>query len=116
MAPSIPTDDDPVNEVRLFGRVSGAPRTLELPSGDEVVSWRLVVDRAPSARTTGNRVDTIDCAAWTAALRRRAERLSDGESVRVVGRLRRRFWRGAAGPASRHEVEVIRLERVSTRP
>ena len=32
--------------------------------------------------------------------------------VEVEGVLRRRFWRGAAGPASRYEVEVVALRRL----
>jgi len=98
-----------VNEVRLVGRVSGSPLARDLPSGDRVVTWRLVVGRGPGAR--GPSVDTIDCAVWAAGLLLRAERLADDQVVEVEGHLRRRFWRGAGGPASRYEVEVVRLRR-----
>ena len=98
-----------VNQVRLVGRVSGSPLARDLPSGDRVVTWRLVVGRGPGAR--GPSVDTIDCAVWAPGLMLRAERLADDQVVEVEGHLRRRFWRGAGGPSSRYEVEVVRLRR-----
>lgn len=50
----------PVNAVTLCGRVSGAPTVRELPSGDEIVTFRLVVPRPEDNRSkpTGQRVDT----------------------------------------------------------
>lgn len=103
---------DPVNEVRLVGRVPGPAEVTVLPSGDEVVQWRVVVPRT-DPRSSGPRVDTIDCAAWTSALRTRALRLSEGDHVEVTGPLRRRFWRTPAGAASRYEVEVRTVRRVT---
>lgn len=103
-----------------MGRVSGTPETRELPSGDLLVVWRLVVDRPAPRRpvSPGTRVvtvDTIDCVAWTAAVRRTAQSLSDGDVVAVEGALRRRFWRTGAGAASRTEVEVASVRRTSRR-
>ena len=100
--------DLPLNEVRLVGRISGVPENRELPSGDTVVTWRLVVPRDPAR---GSGVDTIDCAAWGARHRKRALGLPDGACVAVEGQLRRRFWRASGGPASRYEVEVTGLVR-----
>jgi single-strand DNA-binding protein len=109
-----------VNEVHLIGRLSAPPMVKHLPSGAEVVQLRVVVDRPVSAlRRTGtadaNRaptVDTIDVACWTADTRRRAMSCAGTETVEVTGALRRRFWRGPAGVASRYEVEVDTLRRV----
>ncbi|WP_435198541.1 single-stranded DNA-binding protein [Janibacter sp. GS2] len=95
-----------INLVELTGRVSGDPQARELPSGDELMTLRLVVARAGSGP-----VDTIDCACWSALARRAAGRLRDGDRVRVEGALRRRFFRTPTGPASRYEVEVRRLVR-----
>lgn len=98
------------NEVVLVGRVSGEPLARELPSGDVLVSWRLVVDRPadtrqpPRARTAT--VDTLDCTAWSETERRTALGLVAGDVVEVHGALRRRFWRAGAAAASRCEVEV----------
>ena len=94
------------NLVELTGRVSGDPVTRDLPSGDALVTLRLVV-----AREDGGPVDTIDCACWSAGARRAAGRFRDGDRARVEGALRRRFFRTPGGPASRYEVEVRRLVR-----
>jgi single-strand DNA-binding protein len=104
--------------VVLLGRVSGAPQERELPSGDILVSWRVVVDRPPPRRRPSGRaptVDTLDCVAWSATVRRTARGLLDGDVVSVEGALRRRFWRGSSGATSRTEVEVEALRRISRR-
>ncbi len=104
------------NEVVLVGRVSGEPETRELPSGDTLVSWRVVVDRpAPRRPPEGRKpptIDTVDCVGWTAGVRRTVRTLTDGDVVIVEGALRRRFWRGGAGMQSRTEVEVRSVRRL----
>ncbi len=95
----------PVNHVRLVGRWHGATER-ELPSGDAVVTARVVVARAEGG------VDTVDCAVWRPQLRKRVLRWPDGSVVEVEGSLRRRFWRTPAGPASRYEVEVATVRTV----
>jgi single-strand DNA-binding protein len=100
-----------VNEVHLVGRLAGEPRRRELPSGDVLVSFRVVVSRAP-ARRGGPTVDTLDCAAWRADVQRSVERAAEGDLVELHGSLRRRFWRVGAGAASRSEVEVVRMKRL----
>ena len=105
------------NEVLLVGRVSGVPEARELPSGDCLVSFRLVVDRPAGARrppdgVRATTVDTLDCTAWTPGLRRSAQGLAAGDVVEVTGALRRRFWRAAGGAASRTEVEVAQVRRL----
>ncbi|GAA3532360.1 hypothetical protein GCM10022234_31680 [Aeromicrobium panaciterrae] len=102
------------NHVTLAGRVSASPEAHILPSGDEVVSFRLIVPRSAAARRRSKQpVDTIDCAAWTSALRRAVRRLEPGTEVVVTGELRRRFSRGPAGPISRVTVELDSCERVT---
>jgi single-strand DNA-binding protein len=108
------------NEVLLVGRVSGEPEERELPSGDVLVTWRVVVDRPAPRRPPpeGVRlttVDTLDCVAWSSGVRRTARALVSGDLVAVEGALRRRFWRAGAGAASRTEVEVLALRRVGRR-
>lgn len=106
-----------VNEVRLVGRLSGEVQRRELPSGDELVSFRVVVRRPPRAGGGGRAgspgVDTIDVACWTARTRRAAGRLADGVEVDVEGSLRRRFFAAAGGRASRYEVEAHRIRRAA---
>lgn len=102
------------NEVLVVGRVSGSPVEREMPSGDPVVTWRVVVDR-PGKAVPGVRrptVDTVDCVAWAAGLRRSARALTDGDVVQVEGALRRRFWRVGGGATSRCEVEASSVRRL----
>ena len=108
------------NEVVLVGRLAAPAEERELPSGDVVSTWRLVMDRPPAsqqrAAARGGRpvtVDTIDCAGWTAALRRSAAGWERGDVVAVEGSLRRRFRRGPGGATSRYEVEVSKAKRVA---
>lgn len=104
---SLSSQTAPVNHVELSGRVSAEPETRVLPSGDQVVSFRLIVPRdAAARRRTRQTVDTIECTAWTAALRRKVSRLAPGATVQVSGQLRRRFSRGAGGVMSRVTVDL----------
>jgi single-strand DNA-binding protein len=99
-----------VNEVRLRGRLSGEPEERVLPSGDTVVSFRVVVDRPAGAGRA--RVDAVDCAAFRPGVRRSVLRWEAGDSVEVEGSLHRRFFVAGGGRASRYEVEVGRASRV----
>ncbi|MGN6472410.1 MAG: single-stranded DNA-binding protein [Mycobacteriales bacterium] len=98
------------NEVLVVGRLSTSAEARELPSGDEVVSWRLVVDRPSTAPRAG--VDVIDCVAFAARVRRAALKWHPGDVIEVEGALRRRFWRTSSGTASRYELETSRAGRV----
>lgn len=88
-----------------------------MPSGDEVVSFRLIVSRDAAARRRSKQtVDTIECTAWTAALRRKVSRLAPGTTVEVSGQLRRRFSRGAGGVISRVTVDLDACSSVRAEP
>ena len=103
---------DCVNEVVLRGKVSQSPEVRELPSGDVVCSFRVVVPRPERKGKSG--VDALECAVWTARLRRTVERWGEGDVVEVSGALRRRFFRSQAGGAvSRYEVEVSAARMIS---
>jgi single-strand DNA-binding protein len=108
---------EPCNEVRLVGRVAGDPMEVELPSGDRLTSFKVVVDRAPSRRPVppGVRqptVDTLDCVIWMNGLQRTAQTWGSGDVVEVTGALRRRFWRAGGAPTSKCEVEVVKAKRL----
>jgi len=99
------------NTVTLVGRVSAPAEHRTLPSGDELVSFRVVVDRSPAARRRSKQtVDTFECTAWSSRLRRRALRLSAGDRVKVDGELRRRFSRAGGSPVSWVSVDVAAVE------
>ena len=95
------------NRTQLIGRVSGKPITKRLPSGDEIVELRLVVERDDREG-----VDTLDIAIWPSQLRKRSLSLKDQEWISVSGVLRRRFWRNGAALASRWQVEARELTKV----
>ena len=96
----------PINEVYLRGRVSGEAVTKVLPSGDEVVEFRIVIPRIDSG------VDTLDMAVWRANLRKKALTLHCDEWVEVAGEIIRRFWQTGSGVASRTQIEVATLSRI----
>ncbi|MGH3471678.1 MAG: single-stranded DNA-binding protein [Nocardioidaceae bacterium] len=107
----------PVNDVVLCGRVAVLATERELPSGDTIVTTRIVVDRDPSARAkSAQRVDTLDCVAWTTRAQRSIRSWQPGDEVHVAGSIRRRFFRGVAGPVSRVEVEVKVARRLKRAP
>lgn len=97
---------EPLNEVVLRGRVSGDPRTRELPSGSALVVFRLVLARQRTAMTAGSKQvsDWIDCSAWASRVRKQAAGWRDGDYVEVRGAVRSRYLR--AGERSRTNVEV----------
>lgn len=104
-----------VNVVSLVGRVSVCPETRALPSGDELVTFRLIVTRPPDKRGGAShrtRVDVLDIACGSGRTRRSAARLDAGDVVRVEGAVRRRFFRTGGSAASRYEVEASSVSRV----
>ena len=106
-----PDASEPVNQVLLRGRLADVAEERALPSGDVLVAFRITVARPPQAHSKA-RVDSIECAAVPARVRRSLARLAAGEDIEVEGRLERRFWRGAAGPASRYAVNALAVRRV----
>lgn len=109
------------NTVLLTGRVSSQPLERELPSGDRVVTFRLVMARDRTPMTAGSRQvsDWVDCGAWAGRVRRSVATWRVGDRVEVEGALRRRFFREGGGATSRLEVEVLggrRVERARDRP
>jgi len=100
-------NDNSENSVLLVGRVSGEISERELPSGDRVAEFRLVV-----GRDDREGFDTFDIAVWKSALRKRALSLDDDEWLEVKGVLRRRFWRNGQAVASRWQVEGRELKRL----
>ncbi|GGU32844.1 hypothetical protein GCM10007979_34700 [Nocardioides albus] len=103
-----------VNEVRLIGRLSLAAEEKELPSGDQLTSFRVVVNR-PRDKRRGSRVqiDALECHTWIARVRRAAMTWQVGDVIEVNGSLRRRFFKTGGRLQSMTEVEVLSARRVS---
>ena len=100
-------EDYSLNDLLLRGRVSAIAVEKELPSGDKLVEFRLIVSRE---RRDG--VDTLDIGAWSAKSRRIAMTLKPDEWIEVSGAIHRRFWRGVGGLASRWQVEAVEISRI----
>jgi single-strand DNA-binding protein len=110
-----PSDLTSSADVVVVGRLGSRVEVRELPSGDSITVFTIVVDRS---RATGRpastvKVDAIACQAFRAGVVNRLERLEPGQWVRAEGTLRRRFWRSGAGLGSAMEVEVSRLQAVA---
>jgi single-strand DNA-binding protein len=101
----------PVNEVRLVGRVTSLAVEKELPSGDKVVEFRVVIGRG-KMRNGKKEVDSLDIAAWSAKARRAALAVKIDSWIEVKGSVRRRFWRAPTGLASRWQVEASEVVRL----
>ena len=96
-----------LNDLLLRGRVSALATTKELPSGDKVVEFRLIV-----TRENREGVDTLDIAAWSTKSRKTALSLAPDEWVEISGAVHRRFWQSPGGLASRWQVEAIDILRL----
>ena len=99
------------NDVVLRGRLSAPAELRSLPSGDTLVTFRLVVRRS-EPRARGQSVDVLTCVTYDRALQRRVAAWQPGDVVEVEGALQRRFWRTGAGTASVCEVNCRRGRKV----
>lgn len=102
------------NEVVVVGRLASGPAVRELPSGDSVASFRVVVRRPESSRPRPGspRVDALECAAFRGDVRKTLRSWREGDVVEVTGALRRRFWRTGGAPSSVWEIEVAKARRL----
>jgi len=99
--------DYSLNDLLLRGRVSAQATSKELPSGDKVVEFRLIITRSEREG-----VDTLDIAAWSAKSRRIALTLKGDEWIEVSGSIHRRFWQSPTGVASRWQIEADEILRL----
>ena len=113
--PEVP---EAVNLVTLRGRVTTTPEERELPSGDRVLGFRVVVarDRSPMTAKSKQSSDWVDCVAWGGRVRRSVARWRPGDLVDIDGALRRRFFRAEGRTATRVEVEVLGARLVQRSP
>ena len=98
------------NDVVLRGRVSGPAELRTLPSGDPLITFRLVVRRPERVR--GQSVDVLTCVTFDRSLQRRVALWQKDDVVEVEGALQRRFWRTPNGTASVCEVNCRKGRKV----
>ena len=96
-----------LNDLLLRGRVSAPATVKELPSGDKVVEFRLIISRIDR-----DGVDTLDIAAWSGKTRKTALSLKSDEWIEVSGSVHRRFWQSPAGLASRWQIQASEISRL----
>src|SRR3712207_5005677 len=103
------------NDVAPRGRLAAPAEVRTLPSGDTLVSFRLVV-RRPGPQTRGRSTDTLPCITYDRALQKRVAAWQAGDVVEVEGALQRRFWRTATGTTSMTEVNCRRGRKLPRAP
>lgn len=99
--------DFSLNDCLLRGRVSACAVDKQLPNGEHVVEFRLIINRE-----SRDGVDTLDIAAWSAKNRKIALSLQPGEWIEIEGAVRRRFWQSPSGVASRWQIEALSIARI----
>lgn len=116
------------SHVSVIGRLGARHQTRELPSGLEITSFTVIVDRAPENKgrkgknekgavsgNSGGRgavtVDSIACVTSRTRVRDCVDRWEPGTVVEIEGSLRRRFWRSGAGLGSAMDVDVRTMRR-----
>ena len=99
------------NDVVLRGRLSAPAEVRTLPSGDVLLTFRLVVRRT-EPRPRGQTVDVLTCITYDRSLQRRAAVWQSGDVIEVEGALQRRFWRTGSGTASVCEVNCRKGRKV----
>lgn len=95
-----------INLAVIQGPLSAEPELRTLPSGSEVAN--LSVRASAGEHTTSVPVSVWDPPAWVAEL-------ASGDHVIVLGAVRRRFYRVAAGTGSRVDVEAVFVGRTGKR-
>jgi single-strand DNA-binding protein len=100
------------NDVLLRGRLSAPAEVRTLPSGDALVTFRLIV-RRPEPRGRGSAVDVLACITYDRALQRRVALWQPDDVIEVEGALQRRFWRTPTGKASVYEVNCRKGRKVT---
>jgi len=100
------------SNVHVVGRLGQQSQTKEMPSGDEITTFTVVVPRTGKLRQGSPRVDSLACQSMRVGIRNKVLSWPAGSWVELEGTLRRRFWQSGNGLASSTEIEVRTLVRV----
>lgn len=95
-----------VNQVILMGNLTRDPELRQTPSGQNVCSFSLALNRAYKAQNGEwqEATDYIDCVAWGPLAERVSQYLSKGRRALVQGRLQSRSWEQDGQKRSKVEV------------
>ncbi|WP_281284816.1 single-stranded DNA-binding protein [Nonomuraea mesophila] len=93
------------NEVLLVGRLSATAEEHELPSGDTVTKWRVIVRRRRHRRGAAL-TDSIPCVTFNPEVAAIVRTLKPRDYIEVAGSFRCRVFGPSAAKVWRYEVEV----------
>lgn len=96
-----------LNQVTLMGNLTRDPELRQTPSGQNVTSFSLALNRAYKDQSGEwqEATDYIDCVCWGPLAERVAQYLNKGRRCLVQGRLQSRSWEQDG--AKRSKVEVL---------
>ncbi len=96
-----------LNQVILMGNLTRDPELRQTPSGQNVTSFSLALNRAykDASGEWQEVTDYVDCVCWGPLAERVAQYLSKGRRCLVQGRLQSRSWEQDG--AKRSKVEVL---------
>lgn len=97
------------NKVVLLGNLTSDPESRTTPSGSNVTSFSIAVNRRWRGRDGGQQEETsyIDCTAWGAQGDNIAKYLSKGRQVLICGRLRQDRWQDKETGKNRSSLGVV---------
>lgn len=96
------------NKVVLMGNLTRDPELRSIPSGQQVASFSLAVNRTWN-NANGEKqeaVDYIDCNAWGKPAEIITQYMTKGSAILVSGRLQQRTWEQEGQKRSKVEVVV----------
>jgi single-strand DNA-binding protein len=94
-----------INQVTLLGNLTRDPELRQTPTGQEVVSFSLALNRSYKQDDEWKEaVDYIDCVAWANLATQISQSLSKGSRALVTGRLQNRTWESDGQKRSKTEV------------
>ena len=96
-----------LNKVILMGRLTRDPELRSTPSGVNVVSFTLAVDRDFARQGEEKKTDFINIVAWRNTADFVAKYFTKGQLVAVSGRLQVRSWDDAQSGQKRYATDVV---------
>ncbi len=96
-----------LNKVILMGRLTRDPELRSTPSGVNVVSFTLAVDRDFARQGEERKTDFINIVAWRNTADFVSKYFTKGQLVAVSGKLQVRSWDDAQSGQKRYATDVV---------